>query len=183
MTDDLVLRELGPHSEIRSAVLSGVRGQQLAGRASPTDSRRWCLIAPVTQSGFVRALGNRLPVGFPFGVAPAAFVLFFLASETARSYGIPLGFCLAQSVLGIRCPGCGVTRSVAALLHGDVAGALRINVAGPVVCAFFVVHIACFASAVVRLHEQQVLLQWKLHSERLLLWSLLAAWLWHSLVM
>ncbi len=139
-------------------------------------------LVPVTRSDQGVAHGPPLAAAFPFGVAPAAFVLFFLASEAARAYGIPLGFCIAQYALGIRCPGCGVTRSVAALLHGDVTGAIEVNAAGPVVCAFVIVHIVCFASAVFRLHEQHVLLRWRQHSERVLLVSLSIAWLWHSVV-
>lgn len=41
--------------------------------------------------------------------------------------------CIFASVFGIPCPGCGSTRSVMALLHGDVHGVLRYNPLGPVV--------------------------------------------------
>ena len=35
--------------------------------------------------------------------------------------------CPVWALLHVRCPGCGSTRAVAALLHGDIAGALRWN--------------------------------------------------------
>jgi hypothetical protein len=35
--------------------------------------------------------------------------------------------CLLHKVTGWYCPGCGATRCVSALLHGDVASALRMN--------------------------------------------------------
>lgn len=41
--------------------------------------------------------------------------------------------CLVQSLLGIPCPGCGVTRSALALCRGDLPAALAANSAGPVV--------------------------------------------------
>lgn len=40
------------------------------------------------------------------------------------------GVCLIKHVTGIPCPSCGSTRSVQALLHGDVANALWLNPLG-----------------------------------------------------
>lgn len=42
--------------------------------------------------------------------------------------------CLAQTLCGISCPGCGVTGSALAFLAGDVSRAWTINPAGPVLC-------------------------------------------------
>ncbi|MEY2693731.1 MAG: hypothetical protein RL142_79 [Actinomycetota bacterium] len=41
-----------------------------------------------------------------------------------REYRIP---CLFHAATGLLCPGCGTTRSLTALLHGDVATALAFN--------------------------------------------------------
>lgn len=112
-------------------------------------------------------------------VPPIAFAVIFCASEAARRYGIPLGFCVSQRLFGIRCPGCGVTRSVAALLHGDLTAAMTANVAGPVVCAYFLVQLLCFA-VVIHRRQQQRVFRWQQQNERVLLAGLLAAWLWHS---
>ena len=35
--------------------------------------------------------------------------------------------CLFRKLTGLQCPGCGTTRALHHLLHGDVAGAFRLN--------------------------------------------------------
>jgi Protein of unknown function (DUF2752) len=35
--------------------------------------------------------------------------------------------CLFRKLTGLKCPGCGSTRALHHLLHGDVAGAFRLN--------------------------------------------------------
>ena len=40
--------------------------------------------------------------------------------------------CGFRALFGVPCPGCGLTRCLSALLHGDVAGAFRVHPAGPV---------------------------------------------------
>jgi hypothetical protein len=45
--------------------------------------------------------------------------------------GVPLpGVCAFRDVTGIPCPGCGLTRSWVALLHGDLAWSLRFHPLG-----------------------------------------------------
>lgn len=46
--------------------------------------------------------------------------------------GLP-SLCMMKNLWGLSCPGCGMTRSVVALLHGDISGALRFHALGPVV--------------------------------------------------
>lgn len=36
-------------------------------------------------------------------------------------------FCVFQRLLGVECPGCGMTRAMSAALHGDAAGAFAHN--------------------------------------------------------
>ena len=58
---------------------------------------------------------------------PLLFVLGLVGvwlSETG--YGIP---CIFHAVTGLQCPGCGVTRMLSALLHGDWRGAWESNAA------------------------------------------------------
>jgi hypothetical protein len=43
--------------------------------------------------------------------------------------------CLARAVLGLPCPGCGVTTSLIALCAGDLGGAIRSNPAGLAIAA------------------------------------------------
>ncbi len=45
--------------------------------------------------------------------------------------GLPLPeLCYARRWLGMECPGCGLTRSFIAMMHGDLADAWRYNAAG-----------------------------------------------------
>ncbi len=50
-------------------------------------------------------------------------VLFVYPPTSARFYPT----CPIREFLGIDCPGCGATRALAALLHGHLAEALRLN--------------------------------------------------------
>lgn len=43
--------------------------------------------------------------------------------------------CTFAQVFHVPCPGCGSTRAVHALLHGDLAGAVHANPLGPVIAA------------------------------------------------
>jgi Protein of unknown function (DUF2752) len=47
--------------------------------------------------------------------------------------GLPL--CLFRELLGLPCPGCGMTRALHALAHGEVAAALRYHPLAPLVVA------------------------------------------------
>jgi hypothetical protein len=49
-----------------------------------------------------------------------------------------VGVCVVRSLLGVDCPGCGITRSVMALFAGDICRALRLHPAGPFVVALIV---------------------------------------------
>lgn len=48
---------------------------------------------------------------------------------------VPL--CPSATLLGVPCPGCGLTRATLALLHGDVASALRLHPLAPVIAPLF----------------------------------------------
>ncbi|MCI6653470.1 MAG: DUF2752 domain-containing protein [Ruminococcus sp.] len=52
-------------------------------------------------------------------------VLYFAAVFVAKNVTLPR--CLTYKYFGIYCPGCGMTRSVIALLHGDILLSLRNN--------------------------------------------------------
>lgn len=43
--------------------------------------------------------------------------------------------CPVRRVTGRPCPGCGLTRSLVRMMHGDVAGSFRIHPAGPATAA------------------------------------------------
>ncbi|HEY4261277.1 MAG TPA: DUF2752 domain-containing protein [Schlesneria sp.] len=67
----------------------------------------------------------------------SAIILFvaavFVASRQATLDALP-HVCLVQTIGGIPCPGCGVTRSIFALLIGDLSRAWQTNPAGPLLC-------------------------------------------------
>ena len=75
-----------------------------AARISPSNARFAAIVLTVTAAGI------------------AAVVYFFNPS----AYGI-YPVCQFHRLTGLNCPGCGATRALYALLHGDPATALRDN--------------------------------------------------------
>ena len=55
----------------------------------------------------------------------SAILLYFVAVFVAKNITLPQ--CLTYKYFEIYCPGCGMTRSVIALLHGDILLSLRDN--------------------------------------------------------
>ena len=58
-----------------------------------------------------------------FAVLGAGAIVFFFNPSTHGFYPV----CLFHKITGLNCPGCGGTRSVYALLHGDIPLALKDN--------------------------------------------------------
>ena len=56
-------------------------------------------------------------------VAVGAVILYRFDPTVARFYP----HCVFHDLTGLQCPGCGTTRALHHLLHGDVAGAFRLN--------------------------------------------------------
>lgn len=71
----------------------------------------------------VSSWGLRRWVITSIGAAIGAVILYHFP-PTPHSFYPP---CLFHMVTGLQCPGCGATRAVYHLLHGDVAGAFRFN--------------------------------------------------------
>jgi hypothetical protein len=61
------------------------------------------------------------------GLLAAAFLLCALLYVCPPETGSFYPACPIYEYLGIACPGCGATRALAALLHGQVAEAVRFN--------------------------------------------------------
>lgn len=60
-------------------------------------------------------------------VVPCAVLMLFLIKERLLGIASSLPPCSFRVVTGYHCPGCGNTRSVKALLHGDILLSLRNN--------------------------------------------------------
>src|SRR5262245_43411759 len=64
-------------------------------------------------------------------------------------FGVPM--CSFKVYTGLPCPGCGLTRSMIDVAHGDFAGALRMNPLGPLLFSLFAgLGLLTFAPALMR---------------------------------
>ncbi|CAM00812.1 uncharacterized protein DUF2752 [Saccharopolyspora erythraea NRRL 2338] len=68
------------------------------------------------------------------GCAAAAVVWF---ADPTSDAGFPLPPCPVKLLFGLDCPGCGATRMVYSLLHGDVLSALHYNAVALAFIPFF----------------------------------------------
>src|SRR5437764_4964358 len=59
------------------------------------------------------------------GVAAVSAAAILYRVDPAMSHLYPR--CAFHELTGLQCPGCGTTRALHHLLHGDVAGAFRLN--------------------------------------------------------
>lgn len=73
---------------------------------------------------FDQLVHRRLTV-FLIWVTLAAGATYLLVFEPGRSGFFPV--CLFRKMTGLACPGCGSTRALHALLHGDVVTAFKFN--------------------------------------------------------
>jgi hypothetical protein len=62
-------------------------------------------------------------------LAAAALIALAVLPTGMVAHGPAL--CLSKRLLGLECPGCGMTRALSALLHGQVAAALAFNRGAP----------------------------------------------------
>jgi hypothetical protein len=71
---------------------------------------------------------NRAESAFPAATPPAAlgFVLVIFLRFPPGQYSF-YPECPFNGFFHLQCPGCGATRAVAALLHGDIAAAIHFN--------------------------------------------------------
>ena len=90
------------------------------------------------QPGLARIMGNRKLAG----VATVAVLL----QVGLTLLGLPALECPVPRLTGSHCPGCGLTRSVEALLRGDFEASMRFHAFGPVaLLGFLLVAAAAFA--------------------------------------
>lgn len=69
-----------------------------------------------------------MPRAFHYAISAACAVLLCMLAVVPESFweSFP-AVCLFRNVLGVECLGCGMTRALAALLHGRPAVALELN--------------------------------------------------------
>ena len=109
-------------------------------------------------------------------LTPAALVGFFTIAWVAHEAEIPVAVCVAKQLLGVPCPGCGITRSITVLLTGNFTKAIEFNAAGLFVVTFFFVQLALVAAAATGAAPDQSILRTARLSDRLLLMLMLGVW-------
>lgn len=72
----------------------------------------------------------------------AGLAVVFAASFILPPSGLGVSTCAFRNTFGISCPGCGLTRSFAAISHGQPADALRAHPLGAVIYAGMAVYMA-----------------------------------------
>jgi len=63
---------------------------------------------------------------------------------------LPVPACIFHSITGHSCLTCGLTRSLHAILHGDLAGSIQYHLFGPVVLLAMLLSLGIFALEAVR---------------------------------
>ena len=105
-------------------------------------------ILPEGREGFAgagaRAGDDRCSYGLR-AIGAAALVAVFVLSFAFPPAGLGRSTCAFRNALGIPCPGCGLTRSFAALSHGLPGLAFRMHPLGPFIYAGFVFYMVKWA--------------------------------------
>jgi len=90
------------------------------------------------------------PRTFDTGALRRGCVVLGLGGLFALIVALRLPFCPMAGVLGVPCPGCGLTRATFALVHGDVHGALHLHPLVFVIAPLFLGAVASAAFSYVR---------------------------------
>jgi hypothetical protein len=104
-------------------------------------------------------------------------VVVFTLAQLSDLVGVPVAFCAFKTLLGIPCPGCGITTSIAALIRGNWGEALNANAAGPVVLLFAILQLLLTAAAASHLLSDTDIARHSRVNDRALLAFLLLPWL------
>ena len=80
-------------------------------------------VPPIVKSAVRPSLAIFAGVVFGTAIAGAVAVIFFFNPSTNGFYPV----CLFHELTGLNCPGCGATRALYALLHGNLRLALKDN--------------------------------------------------------
>jgi hypothetical protein len=106
--------------------------------------------------------------------------IVFVVSFMLKPSGAGLSTCAFRNAFGIPCPGCGLTRSFAAISHGFFGAAFRMHPLGPAIYAGFALYMVKWAAEAVLHRRLFARIENRLRIP--VLWSLLAAmiavWAW-----
>jgi hypothetical protein len=84
-------------------------------------------------------------LGLSTAIVAASLVLWVDGDGRVAPLGLPgLSLpqtCASRSILGVDCPGCGLTRSFVALAHGDIAASFHFHQVGWVIALFVIAQI------------------------------------------
>jgi hypothetical protein len=94
------------------------------------------------------------------GVLRRGAIVAAIASVFALVVAARLPICPMAGVLGIPCPGCGLTRATLALLHGDFRRALGFHPLAPVIAPVFIAAVVGAALGYVRPRRSPNLNPW-----------------------
>ena len=112
------------------------------------------------------------------GSALAVAVTASLGSDGARWYGVAGPACpLGSNIDPVACPGCGLLRSTAASLQGDMSYALLANPAGPVVALLLVAGLLLNLDILRRGSQPRLHLNLRRRGQTALVLSVFAGWI------
>lgn len=81
---------------------------------------------------YQKSFAKRITILIPF----ILIILYYVSDDVRTLMTTYLPPCLIYSIYHVYCPACGNTRSVTALLHGDVLTSLRFNIV-PILLVIF----------------------------------------------
>ena len=123
---------------------------------------------PFTRGRQVAVLRTMTAVGFG---------LFIFASDKLTHALRKFSLCLVQSLLGLPCPGCGITTALRLALHGKLSDAITVNPAWMVVATFFVTMAALGVLELTRIARYPICDRAALLADRALLICLCFLWI------
>ena len=88
---------------------------------------------------------------------------------------LPFATCAFHSLTGYSCLTCGMTRSLHAILHGDLIASVKFHAMGPIL--FLLAILSMIVLSAEALAGKEVLIPWKTGSARKLIFTIMIFWL------
>ena len=64
--------------------------------------------------------------------------------------------CVFKTLLSIRCPGCGLTRSIRSLLKLDIILSFKYNIFGPIIFILFIIFVICMIKDIIENDDKTI---------------------------